>query len=267
MSRIQFDNVSYSHTVSGRNVQVLKDISFSVNEGEFVSIVGPRGSGESALLKLVEGRIAPTSGAISIVDAGLVQGLDAVGGLRISHNAKWSTMEFGFLQLGASREIGRGGNAAPKGMFLRRIPNAEYLEEHEKAGSGSCAAANGSQARALVSDSDIILLDDPFAKADSASRATLQDMLLKVSEGEAGSPRKTVIHATQDVDEAITLSDRIILMKGHPGQIIAELQVPFQRPRNRSEIIAGKRYTRIRNQIMTLLFGDIKNRISEHNSF
>jgi len=113
-------------------------------------------------------------------------------------------------------------------------------------------------ARAFAMDPSILLLDEPFGAVDAKNRVMLQELLLKL--WDSGSEKKTVILVTHDVDEAILLSDRIIVMSAGPGTVKQEIQVGFDRPRDRA-IIGSPPYLNLRNKIIGLFYDDVMNNI------
>ena len=112
-------------------------------------------------------------------------------------------------------------------------------------------------ARALAMDTDILLMDEPFGAIDAKNRTILQELLLSLWE----DSKKTVVFVTHDIDEAIFLSDKIIMMSTRPGRVYKEIRVPFKRPRNRSEMICLKEYNDFRNKLISLFYGDIVDKI------
>ena len=116
-------------------------------------------------------------------------------------------------------------------------------------------------ARALAMDTDILLMDEPFGAIDAKNRTILQELLLQLWEGDGTQPRKTVVFVTHDIDEAILLSDRIIMMSSHPGRVNQQISVPFDRPRNRAELVQTKEYNEFRNLLLSLFYSDIASRI------
>jgi NitT/TauT family transport system ATP-binding protein len=117
-------------------------------------------------------------------------------------------------------------------------------------------------------DTEILLMDEPFGAVDAKNRTLLQELLLKLWEGgeeELVFPantvpvpreRKTVVFVTHDIDEAILMSDRIIMFTNSPGRILKELPVPFPRPRDRASLVQTAEYTRLRNELLALFFND-----------
>jgi NitT/TauT family transport system ATP-binding protein len=132
-------------------------------------------------------------------------------------------------------------------------------------------------ARALAMDTEILLMDEPFGAVDAKNRSILQDLLLRLWEGGTEDDgtvypkqipppapvrkRKTVVFVTHDIDEAILMSDRIIMLTGSPGRIYRELEVPFPRPRSRAALAEKSEYARLRNELLSLFFNDQGNGI------
>ena len=116
-------------------------------------------------------------------------------------------------------------------------------------------------ARALAMDTDILLMDEPFGAIDAKNRTILQELLLKLWEGDGTKSRKTVVFVTHDIDEAILLADRIILMSTNPGRVNCEIPVPFERPRNRAALVQTVEYSAFRNKLLALFYGDIASKI------
>ena len=116
-------------------------------------------------------------------------------------------------------------------------------------------------ARALAMDTDILLMDEPFGAIDAKNRTILQELLLKLWEGDGKTAKKTVLFVTHDIDEAILLSDRIVMMSVSPGRVYKEIIVPFSRPRNRSELVQTPEYSAFRNRLLSLFYGDIGDKI------
>ncbi len=112
-------------------------------------------------------------------------------------------------------------------------------------------------ARALAMDTDILLMDEPFGATDAKNRTILQELLLSLWEGS----KKTVVFVTHDIDEAIFLSDKIIMMSTRPGRVHKEIRVPFKRSRNRAEMIGLKKYSDFRNKLISLFYSDIVDKI------
>jgi NitT/TauT family transport system ATP-binding protein len=203
-------------------VNVLKDIEFSVERGEFVSIVGPSGCGKTTLLRTLSGFIQPNSG--SIVQRG-------ASGCLMVYQANslfpWcDVLEntcFGLEAEGLSRTE-RERLAEP---WLKRFG----LEGREHAWPRELSTGMQQRVaviRAFLSHAGLLLMDEPFAALDSSMRMSLQQDLLEIWE----QKNKTVLFVTHDIEEAILLSDRVLVMSRRPASVIAEFRVPFDRPRD-----------------------------------
>ena len=116
-------------------------------------------------------------------------------------------------------------------------------------------------ARALAMDTEILLMDEPFSAIDAKNRVILQELLLKLWEGDGTEERKTVVFVTHDIDEAILLSDKIVVLTAHPGTVNEVVNVPFDRPRRREELVKTDEYGQFRNRLLSLLYNDIAERI------
>lgn len=114
-------------------------------------------------------------------------------------------------------------------------------------------------ARVLAMNPDILLMDEPFGAVDAKNRVILQELLLK--RWENGTAKKTVIFITHDLDEAILLSDRIIVLSASPGTVKQEITIDFERPRNRAHLIQTKEYTELRNKLTNLFYDDLLQKI------
>ncbi len=110
-------------------------------------------------------------------------------------------------------------------------------------------------ARALAMDTDILLMDEPFGAIDPKNRTALWDLLLQLWENDS-EKKKTVLFVTHDIDEAIFLSDRIILMDAAPGRVSAQIEVPFSRPRNRMQLLRSREYGFFKNNLLNVFYNE-----------
>ncbi len=144
--------------------------------------------------------------------------------------------------------------------FLDKVGLEEFKNKYPSQLSGGMQQ-RVAIARALAMDTDILLMDEPFGAIDAKNRTILQELLLKLWEGDGTQDKKTVIFVTHDIDEAIWLSDRIVMMSSHPGRVNKEIPVPFERPRNRAELVQTKAYGKFRNELISLFYSDIASKI------
>lgn len=207
-------------------VPVLTDVDLSVASGEIVVLLGPSGCGKSTLLRLVAGLESPTSGTV-LVDDDVVTGVDAHCSVVFQEPRllPWRTISSN-VRLGA-----RGGQGANEVDEWLRLVGLEGFGGHLPKEVSGGMAQRAALARALIGHPGVLLLDEPFAALDALTRMQMQDLLVEVTQ-QLGT---TVLLVTHDVDEALYLADRVVVL-GHRGEGIVEtLHVDVARPRNRSD--------------------------------
>src|SRR5882724_1393948 len=238
-------HVSKRFAVAGRIVQALADIDLSVSPGEFITIVGASGCGKSTLLRLLVGLESDYEGDIRLDGRRITRpDLDRAIVFQEHRLLPWLTAE-GNVALGLLKSD------------LSAEQKRRAVREHlELVGLGAFARAYPSQlsggmaqrvaiARALVNRPRILLLDEPLGALDALTRARLQEELLRIVRHEG----VTAILVTHDVDEAVYLGDRIVVMQPHPGRIAAILPVPMPYPRSRSD----PAFVALRDRVLALL--------------
>ena len=233
----------------------LAGVTFDVLEGELLAIVGPSGSGKTTLLRMLCGLARPTAGTVH------------VEGRLVSSPPRETAIVFQDY----SRSLFPWLNVTRNVLFpLRRErePRSEKLARVERTlgevgldGAGKkypWQLSGGMQqrvaiARALVSRPEILLLDEPFASVDALTRAELQDLVLRLHRHEERGV--TVVHVTHDIDEAVYLADRVLVLSGTPGSIVASVDVPLPRPREQTETRSSPQFLALRNELHALIAG------------
>lgn len=218
---------TYLDPYAGAHVPAILDVSLEVVQGEFVSIVGPSGCGKTTLLNMIAGFIPPSQGEI-LLDGRSVKGPGPDRGVVFQSFAlfPWKTaienVTFGPKVRGVPREererIGR------EYLSLVGLTGAEGRYPAEL--SGGMQQRVG-VARALANSPDLLLMDEPFASVDAQTRMTLQEELTRIWQ----ERRPTILFVTHDVEEAVFLANRVIVLSSTPGRVLAELPVPLPRPR------------------------------------
>jgi NitT/TauT family transport system ATP-binding protein len=226
--KLELENLSMVYTQRGHPFVALLDVSLEVNGGEFISIVGASGCGKTTLLRIVDGLIKPTRGAV-LVDGRAVARPGPDRGFVFQQDAlfPWRTVldnvVFGLEVQGKPRSESRARADA-----LVRLVGLSGFEQHfpHELSGGMRQRAN--LARALTIDPDVLLMDEPFASLDAQTREIMHSELLRIWR----SNRKTVLFVTHQIDEAVYLADRVVVMTSRPGQIKAVLEIDIPRPRS-----------------------------------
>ena len=261
MAFLEIRNVSKSFR-SGKAVrEVLKDVNLSVNEGEFVSIVGFTGSGKSTLLNIASGLLPPDSGSVT-VDGQQVRGVHPQASVVLQNYSllPWfSALEN--VRLAVNTQF-------PQWLPKKQQRHAEkYLEAvglsgamHRRPGQLSGGMRQRvAIARAFVTQPSILFLDEPFSALDALTRSTLQQDLAKLC-SEAGKPVTTIM-ITNNLDEALLLSDQIVPMTRAPGARLSEpIAVKLAKPRTAAQLLHDAAAVRIRSEIVEFLTDFIHTR-------
>lgn len=219
------------------------DFSFSVAPGEFVCIVGPSGCGKTTVLRILAGLEEALSGTVhlsgTMPPAMVFQEASVLPWLTVSENIALP------LRL---KGVPRDRRDARVRELLDLTGLADFATARPQQLSGGMKQ-RVSVARALVDDREILLMDEPFGALDEQTRLVLQQELLRLWE----ATRKTVLFITHSVDEALTLADRVLVMSPRPGTLIADLSVPFERPRDVVEMRRDKRFWDLTYEVWSLL--------------
>jgi NitT/TauT family transport system ATP-binding protein len=216
----------------------LGDLSLSIGEGEFVSILGPSGCGKSTLLYVVGGFVPPSSGKV-VVNGKAVTGPGPDRGPVFQEFAlfPWKTVlgnvMYGLLEQGAPKAL---AESKARGL-IALVHLAGYEDFYPKQLSGGMKQ-RVAIARTLAYGPKILLMDEPFGALDAHTRTGLQRELLEIWERD----RKTVLFVTHSVEEAVFLSDRVVVLTRSPGRIKAMIDIDLPRPRRRAELLVDRRY-------------------------
>ncbi|TWG83832.1 nitrate/nitrite transport system ATP-binding protein [Cupriavidus gilardii J11] len=231
----------------------LRDIRLSIAAGEFIALIGHSGCGKSTLLNLLAGLTAPTSGTLICAGREIAgPGPDRAVVFQNHSLLPWLSC-FDNVHLGVERVFGGSESRAQlkartrEALELVGLSHAEGKYPHEI--SGGMKQRVGI-ARALAMEPKMLLMDEPFGALDALTRAHLQDELLKI----VAKTRSTVVMVTHDVDEAVLLADRIVMMTNGPAATIGEiLPVPLPRPRDRMALVEDPTYLACRGAVLDFL--------------
>jgi NitT/TauT family transport system ATP-binding protein len=240
-SKLAVEELWVEFDVGGKLVTAVAGVDLAVGEHEFVSLLGPSGCGKTTVLNVVAGFVAPTRGSVS-VDGVAVSGPGPDRGVVFQQGAL-------FPWLSLRENIEYGLKVRNVSTAARRARSEELIRLVHLDGAGDkwpYQASGGMQqrvgiARALATDPEVLLMDEPFGALDAQTRASLQHELIELWQRN----RKTVLFVTHDIVEALVLSDRVMIMSGAPGRIMAELSIDLERPRARSEPALMAKYEQI----------------------
>lgn len=254
MYEVTLSNVDYAY---GSN-QVLRDITLTAEAGDFVCLLGPSGCGKSTLLRLLAGLASPTSGTVTL-DGKSINGPGLDRGVVFQDYSLFPWMTAGQNIVLALEQAFPG----KKKTEYRQIA-ADYLEMVGLADSQNKLPGQMSGgmrqraaiARAFSINSPVLLMDEPFGALDAITRARLQDLLLQLWQQNEGE-RKTVFFVTHDVEEAILLANRIVVLGLNPGTIKGIYNVDLPRPRLRGELYLKKPFLELREKLVTVLHENI----------
>ncbi|HYY24524.1 MAG TPA: ABC transporter ATP-binding protein [Candidatus Udaeobacter sp.] len=257
MVEIQGVSKTFQKAVKNNTIEVkaLADVNLSVRENEFISIIGPSGCGKTTLLKIIDGLIPCDSGEISI-DGRKVStpGPDRAVVFQTFALLPWrsvlANVEFS-LEL---RQIPKEERTHIARDYLKRVGLADFEHHYPHELSGGMQQRAG-LARALAVNPMILLMDEPFGSVDAQTRQLLQEELLKLWQHE----QKTVIFITHSMDEAVYLSDRVVIMTPRPGHVVEILDVPLPRPRTASDVRRDPKFVDLTNYIWDSLKKAMEN--------
>jgi NitT/TauT family transport system ATP-binding protein len=240
---------TYFDAYAGAHVSAVEDVSLTVQEGEFVSLVGPSGCGKTTLLNMIAGFIAPSRGEI-LLDGRSVKGPGPDRGVVFQAFAlfPWKTV----LDNVAFGPKMRGVPRAERERIAREYVALVGLTGTE--GRYPAELSGGMQqrvgvARALANRPDVLLMDEPFASVDAQTRMTLQEELTRIWQDR----RPTIVFVTHDVEEAVFLANRVVVLSRAPGRVVAELPVELPRPRAWANLVEDAAFKALVARILNLV--------------
>jgi NitT/TauT family transport system ATP-binding protein len=238
-NKLQANHIHMVFSRDGKSTPVLNDINLTVTEGEFVCLLGPSGCGKSTLLSTMAGFLSPTSGEITI-DGEAVHGPDPRRIFVFQERGvfPWLTVEgniaFGLFHLGPAERDQRVAH------YIKMVGLEGFEKAYPPALSGGMKQRL-EVARALAVNPDMLFLDEPFGALDSITRLVMRAELLRIWQAE----RKTIIFVTHDIDEAVQLADRVVVMSARPATIQQIVDIDIPHPRD----ISSARYLELRDGI------------------
>lgn len=246
--KIEIDRVHIRLGTCKQEFEALQDVSISVAPGEFVCILGPSGCGKSTLLGALAGHLAPSQGSVR-VDGLPVSGPHPDRGLVFQHHTlfPWKkvveNVAFGLKMKGVPRR-----QRLQQASDLLKLVGLEGFENVYPGQLSGGMQQRVEIARVLINHPRVMLMDEPFGALDAQTRLKMQELLLEVW----ARIQTSIVFITHDIDEALFLADRILVMSPRPGRIIEEIPLEFARPRN-AELLTSSRFTQLKRHCMALL--------------
>ncbi|TDF89788.1 ABC transporter ATP-binding protein [Paenibacillus piri] len=244
-AKLQIQDLVVQYNTKEHSTVALNNVNLSIKEGEFVSVVGPSGCGKSTLLKVASGLLKPAAGE-ALLDGKRIDGVTGEVGMVFQNDAllPWKTV---FDNVRLPLEI-KGFSRSEQTNEVRRLLGmvglADFEHYYPKQLSGGMRK-RVALARTFAYDPELYLMDEPFGPLDAQTRVKIGEEFLKIWE-QVG---KSVLFITHDIEEAIALSDRVVVMTSRPGKIKAEFDVTLERPRPFYEIRFDPRFKQLQKEI------------------
>lgn len=247
------DQLQKTYASKRGHVEAIRNVSFTVEQGDFVCIVGPSGAGKTTLLKCLSGLLRPTSGQLTLNGQPILEPPKAMA--VVSQDYTRSLLPW----------LTNGKNVA---LPLRnKISSQEERQERVHAALHAVGLdgfqdkypwqlSGGMQqrvaiARGIAYQPEVLVMDEPFASVDAQTRADLEDLTLKV----AAEQRLTVLLVTHDIDEAVYLADRVVVLSGRPSVVMETVEVPLPRPRDQLVTKSAHEFVELRAHVLKLVRG------------
>ncbi|KQP41023.1 nitrate ABC transporter ATP-binding protein [Methylobacterium sp. Leaf104] len=254
MSYLSIENVGISFTRSGRTNEVLRDVSVKIDKGEFVSLIGHSGCGKSTVLNIVAGLLKASTGGVLLEDKEVNSpGPDRAVVFQNHSLLPWLTVREN-VALAVDKVFKGKKSKAERNAWIDHnlsLVNMTHAADRRPSEISGGMKQRVGIARALAMEPKVLLLDEPFGALDALTRAHLQDSLMDIH----ARLKNAVIMITHDVDEAVLLSDRIVMMTNGPSATVGEiLRVDLERPRRRLDLVEDPTYTHARAEVLEFLY-------------
>ncbi|MCA0972035.1 ABC transporter ATP-binding protein [Halobacillus litoralis] len=247
MMKISMDALTKVFYKKGQSVTALDGIDVGIEDGEFVCLLGPSGCGKTTLLRILAGLEKPSTGSFSIQESGRDRPLQSMV-FQERGVIPWLTVKENVAFGLKMRHVPKAVVQERTAFYLEKVGLDKFAHLYPKELSGGMKQ-RVSIARAFANDPEILLMDEPFAALDEQNKFILQEELLSIWE----ETKKTVLFITHSIDEALLLSDRILLMSSQPGRVTEEISIDLPRPRTMEMVRADPKMTehfvRIRNHL------------------
>ncbi|MCJ2036517.1 ABC transporter ATP-binding protein [Methylobacterium sp. J-068] len=254
MTYLSIENVGISFTRSGRTNEVLRDVSVKIDKGEFVSLIGHSGCGKSTVLNIVAGLLKASTGGVLLEEKEVNSpGPDRAVVFQNHSLLPWLTVREN-VALAVDKVFKGRKSRAERSAWIDHnlsLVNMTHAADRRPSEISGGMKQRVGIARALAMEPKVLLLDEPFGALDALTRAHLQDSLMDIH----ARLKNAVIMITHDVDEAVLLSDRIVMMTNGPSATVGEiLRVDLERPRRRLDLVEDATYTHAHAEVLEFLY-------------
>ena len=244
-----------SFLIGRESVTAVRDVSLAIARGEFVAIIGHSGCGKSTVLNMIAGTYAPTSGSITVAGRPVTApGPDRAMVFQSYSLLPWLTVEDNVFEA-VDAVFGRRLTTRDKRAHTERFLRMVHLWDHRRKRPSEISGGMRQRvaiARAFAVQPDVLLLDEPFGALDALTKGTLHDELLGLWRAEGRE--QTVLMVTHDIDEAIYLADRVVVMTDGPAATVREVvSIPLGRPREKRSVMHDPRYLDVKEHLLSLL--------------
>lgn len=248
LGAVRFDHVGYRVGGAKTGLRVVEDCSFELAPGEIAAMIGPSGGGKSTIGYLLAGYHRPTAGRV-VVDGREVTAPSAERLLLFQENALMPWLTTIENVMFGPRARGEGGEARRRAAaLLSRMGLGEFHDRYPGQLSGGMRR-RAELARALINEPAVLILDEPFRGLDAMTRELMQEFTAELFAQQA----RTVLFITTDIDEALQLADRLLVMTERPARVRAEFRIELTRPRQRAELLRNDQLQRIKHRALDLL--------------
>ncbi len=247
-ARIGIEHVSIELGQGADRFEVLHDVSITVEPGEFICLLGPSGCGKSTLLGALAGHLQHASGSLRL-DGEPIDGPDPQRGLVFQHHTlfPWKTVldnvAYGLKMKGVDR-----ATREHEARSLLALVGLEGFERRYPRELSGGMQQRVEIARVLINHPRVLLMDEPFGALDALTRSRMQELLLELW----ARMRTTIVFVTHDIDEALFLADRVLILSPRPGRIVEELRVGFERPRH-AGLLTHPDFVALKRRCLSLL--------------
>jgi NitT/TauT family transport system ATP-binding protein len=255
---VDIDSLTKIYDPDGDSVVAVEEMSLDIGAGEFVTVLGPSGCGKSTVMECVAGYLQPTEGEVR-VDGERVTEPDASRGVVFQSNRlfPWKTIAEN-IRFGPEMRDAVDDDRVASLVDEMGLEGFENSYPHELSGGMQQRAE---LARLLANDPDIMLMDEPFSGLDAMTKELMQENLLDVWEDED----RTVLFITHDVEEAIFLADRVVVMSARPGQVKDVLDVDLERPR-KLDMLTTDEFNRVKRRALDLIHEEAERALEQAES-